>query len=188
MSQFVRQIPDGDTFERLVCPTCGYVDYENPKVVVGSVVVDAGRVLLCRRAIQPRRGFWTLPAGYLEMGETIEDGARREALEEARAHIVLDGVLGIYSISRIGQVQVIFRGRFDGPANFATGPESQDVGLFGWDDIPWEAIAFPTVRWSLQAWHAIGAGPLGAPAGNPPEDPRGTAGLPADATAMGSGL
>ena len=169
MSQFVRQIPDGDTFERLVCPTCGYVDYENPKVVVGSVVVDAGRVLLCRRAIQPRRGFWTLPAGYLEMGETIEDGARREALEEARAHIVLDGVLGIYSISRIGQVQVIFRGRFDGPANFATGPESQDVGLFGWDDIPWEAIAFPTVRWSLQAWHAIGAGPLGAPAATRPK-------------------
>ncbi len=127
MSQFVRQIPDGDTLERLVCPTCGYIDYENPKVVVGSVVVDAGRVLLCRRAIQPRRGFWTLPAGYLEMGETIEDGARREALEEARARIALDGVLGIYSISRIGQVQVIFRGRFDGPATYAAGPESEDV-------------------------------------------------------------
>ena len=188
MSQFVRQVPDGDNRERLVCPTCSYIAYENPKLVAGSVVVESGRVLLCRRAIEPRRGYWTLPAGYLEMGETIEEGARREALEEALARIVLDGVLAIYSISRIGQVQVIFRARFDGPPSFAAGPESEAVGLFAWDEIPWDAIAFPSVHWSLHAWRAVGAGRLGAPAGTPPEDPRGDAVLPADAAAMGSAL
>ncbi len=188
MSQFVRQVPDGDNRERLVCQSCGHIDYENPKIVVGSVVVESGRVLLCRRAIEPRRGYWTLPAGYLEMGETVEEGARREALEEAQARIALDGVLAIYSISRIGQVQVIFRGRFDGPPVFAAGPESEDVGLFAWDDIPWNDIAFPSVRWALHTWRAVGAGRLGAPAINPPEDPRGTAGLPADAVRLGSGL
>jgi ADP-ribose pyrophosphatase YjhB (NUDIX family) len=188
MSQFVRQVPDGDNRERLVCQTCGHIDYENPKIVVGSVVVEQDQVLLCRRAIEPRRGYWTLPAGYLELGETVEDGARREALEEAEARIALDGVLAIYSISRIGQVQVIFRGRFDGPPAFAAGPESTAVGLFGWDDIPWDAIAFPSVRWSLQAWRETGMGGLGAPAGNPPEDPRGTARLQAGAAMQEVGL
>ena len=163
MSQFVRQVPDGDNRERLARQECGHIDYENPKIVVGTVVVEFGRVLLCRRAIEPRRGFWTLPAGFLEMGETIEEGARREALEEAQARIALDGVLAIYSISRIGQVQVVFRGRFDGPPVFAAGPESADVDLFAWDHISWHDIAFPSVRWSLHAWRAVGSGRAGAP-------------------------
>ena len=188
MSHFVRQVPDGDNRERLVCPVCGHIDYENPKIVTGTVVVESGCVLLCRRAILPRRGYWTLPAGFLEMGETIEEGARREALEEAQARITLDGVLAIYSISRIGQVQIIFRGGFDGPPSFAAGPESEAVGLFAWDDIPWNAIAFPSVRWSLEAWRAVDAGRLGAPATNPPEHPRGISSLPADAARTGSGL
>jgi ADP-ribose pyrophosphatase YjhB (NUDIX family) len=165
-----------------------HIVYENPNIVAGSVVVESGRVLLCRRAIAPRRGYWTLPAGFMEMGETVEEGARREALEEAQAHVVLDGVLAIYSISRIGQVQVIFRARFDGPPTFAAGPESEAVAMFAWDDIPWDAIAFPTVQWSLHAWHAAGPGRLGAPATNPPEDPRGTKRLPADADALKTGL
>jgi ADP-ribose pyrophosphatase YjhB (NUDIX family) len=173
MPEFVRSTPDGDTRERMVCPECGHVSYENPKVVVGSVVVHDGRVLLCRRAIMPRRGFWTLPAGYLELGETVEEGARREALEEACAEIALDGVLGLYSISRIGQVQVIFRARLGPAARYAAGPESLDVGLFAWNAIPWEEIAFPSVHWALQAWRRAGDGPLGPPAGNPPEDARG---------------
>lgn len=188
MSQFVRQVPDGDNRERLVCTNCGHIDYENPKIVVGSVVVCAGSVLLCRRAIPPRRGFWTLPAGYLEMGESIEDGARREALEEAQAHIALDGILALYSISRIGQVQVIFRAHFDGTPVFGAGPESEEVELFDWDHVPWDEIAFPTVRWALHAWQRAGTGRLAAPAGNPPEDPRGTAGLPAEAATMRSAL
>ena len=172
MPEFVRQVPNGDNRERNVCGDCGYVAYENPKIVVGSVVAHAGRILLCRRAIEPRRDYWTLPAGYMELGETLQAGAMREAQEEAEADIALDGVLAMYSISHIGQVQVIFRARFADPAlpRFAAGPESLEVGLFAWDDIPWDRIAFPTVRWALDAWRANPLGVLGAPAGNPAED------------------
>ena len=168
MPEFVRQIPAGDNRERSVCASCGHVDYENPKIVVGSVVAHDGLVLLCRRAIAPRMGFWTLPAGYLELGETVEAGARREAFEEAEADIRMDGILAVYSIARIGQVQVIFRARFAGEPAYAAGPESLDVRLFAWDDIPWPELAFPSVHWSLRAWRDSGSGPLGAPSGNPP--------------------
>ena len=168
MPEFVKQIPDGDDRERLICAECGHIDYQNPKIVVGSVVAHGGQVLLCRRAIEPRRGFWTLPAGYLEFGETPQEGARREAREEAEADIALDGVLALYSISRLGQVQVLFRARFAVSPHFAAGPESLEVALFAWDEIPWTEIAFPTVRWALEAWRANPLGPLGAPAGNPP--------------------
>jgi len=178
MPDFIRRVPDGDNRERLVCSYCGHVAYENPKVVVGSVVVAAGAVLMCRRAIDPRRGFWTLPAGYLELGETIEEGARREAWEEARARIALDGILGVFSISRIGQVQVIFRASFEGTPAYAAGEESLDVRLFPPEEIPWSEIAFPSVHWALDAWRGAGAGPLAAPARNPAQDPRGTDGLP----------
>jgi ADP-ribose pyrophosphatase YjhB (NUDIX family) len=172
MPEFVRRIPDGDDRERLVCRDCDFVAYENPKIVVGSVVAVDGQVLLCRRAIEPRRGFWTLPAGYMEMAETVEEGARREAWEEARARIALEGVLAIYSIARIGQVQVIFRAGLAEPG-FAAGPESLEVRLFAWAEIPWSEIAFPSVHWALQAWRAGAAAPLGVPATNPPEDARG---------------
>jgi ADP-ribose pyrophosphatase YjhB (NUDIX family) len=178
MPSFVRSVPDGDTLERAVCTSCGFVDYQNPKVVAGAVVEHGGQVLLCRRAIEPRRGFWTLPAGYLELGETVEEGARREAWEEAEARIVLDGVLALYSISRIGQVQVLFRAGFDGPARFAPGAESLDVRLFAWDDIPWDEIAFPSVHWALEAWRGGAGRPLGAPATNPASDLRGTGRIP----------
>jgi ADP-ribose pyrophosphatase YjhB (NUDIX family) len=174
MAAFIRRIPEGDDRERLTCPDCGFVAYENPKIVVGSVVTaEDGRVLMCRRAIEPRCGFWTLPAGYMEMQETVEEGARREAWEEARARIALDGVLAVYSIARIGQVQVIFRARLAEP-EFEAGPESLEVRLFAWEEIPWGEIAFPSVHWSLKAWQAARGGPLGAPALNPAEDPRGS--------------
>lgn len=174
MVRFSYHIPEGDTHERAVCDNCGYVAYENPKVVVGSVVVHAGQVLLCRRAIEPRRGYWTLPAGYLELKETVEEGAQREALEEAQARIALDGILAVFSISRIGQVQIIFRARFDGPPVFAPGVESLEARLFDWKDVPWTELAFPSVHWSLHAWRAAGDRRLGVPAGNPPGDRRGT--------------
>ncbi len=173
MTGFARRIPEGDNRERAVCDECGYIAYENPKVVVGTVVVSSGKVLLCRRAIEPRRGYWTLPAGYMELGETLEEGAAREALEEAEATIAIDGILGVFSIARIGQVQVIFRGRFAGAPHFAPGPESQEVELFGWDRIPWDEIAFPSGHWALDAWRRNAEGQLGAPAGNPQEDLRG---------------
>lgn len=151
-----RRVPLGDNRERLTCPDCGFIDYENPRVVVGAVVVAPGdpeRILLCRRAIMPRAGFWTLPAGFLELGETAAEGAAREAFEEALARIVIDDVLGVYSIARIGQVQVIFRARLLGPAIGPT-PESSEVGLFRWEEIPWGELAFPSVEWSLQHWRA----------------------------------
>jgi ADP-ribose pyrophosphatase YjhB (NUDIX family) len=187
---FMRQVPDGDTRERLVCRDCGHVAYENPKIVVGSVVIHQDQVLLCRRAIEPRRGFWTLPAGYLEMGESIEEGAQREAYEEAEARIALDGILAVYSISRIGQVQVIFRARFADAARpaFAAGPESAEVALFAWQQIPWDHLAFPSVRWSLDAWRANTHGALGAPVGNPAEDRHVGLRLHPEAAAMGSAL
>ncbi len=174
MVRFSYRVPEDDTRERAVCDDCGYIAYENPKIVVGSVVVHNGQVLLCRRAIEPRRGYWTLPAGYLELQETVEEGAQREALEETQARIALDGILAVFSISRIGQVQIIFRARFDGAADFAPGVESLDVQLFDWDAIPWSELAFPSVHWSLKAWHALGDKPVGAPVGNPPSDRRGT--------------
>ena len=180
MASFVRRIPEGDNRERQVCGDCGFVAYENPKVIVGSVVVSDGRVLLCRRAIEPRRGFWTLPAGYMELGETLEEGAAREALEEAEAVIAIDGILGVFSIARIGQVQVIFRARFRdaGPPVYSAGPESLEVKLFSPDEIPYDLIAFPSVHWALKAWRDTGAGRLGMPAGNPAHDPRGVDPMP----------
>lgn len=175
MTEFTRAVPDGDTRERLVCTRCGHIDYQNPKIIVGSVIAHDDRVVLCRRAIEPRRGFWTLPAGYLELGETAEEGAAREAWEEAGARIAFDGLLAVFSISRIGQVQLIFRAGFADPRApaHAAGPESEAVELFDWADIPWSDLAFPSVRWALEAWRAGRARPLGAPATNPVEDPRG---------------
>jgi ADP-ribose pyrophosphatase YjhB (NUDIX family) len=171
-ANFIRRIPDGEDRERLTCAECGFVAYENPKIVTGSVVAVDGKVMLCRRAIEPRRGFWTIPAGYMELGETVEEAARREAREEACAEIAIEGVLAIYSIARIGQVQVLFRAGLARPG-FAAGAESLEVRLFDWDDIPWADLAFPSVHWVLLAWREAGPGPLGPPRTNPPEDLRG---------------
>ena len=179
MYSFVQRVPDGDERERMVCADCGYIAYENPKIVVGSVVAVGDRVLMCRRAIEPRQGFWTLPAGYMELGETLEEGAAREAREEAEAAITIQGILGVYDIARIGQVQVIFLARFTDPVepSFGPGAESLEVQLFQWEEIPWDEIAFPTVAWALNAWRAAGPATLGAPAGNPADDKRGVYGL-----------
>jgi ADP-ribose pyrophosphatase YjhB (NUDIX family) len=161
-----RRIPEGDDRERLLCPDCGYVAYENPKMVVGAVVAHESKILLCRRAIPPRTGYWTLPAGFLELGETPEEGARREAWEEARAHLELTGLLAVYSVTRISQVQLIYRARLAAPG-YGAGPESEAVQLFPWDEIPWDALAFPTVRWALQRYREVGPeGPV-VPVGNP---------------------
>jgi ADP-ribose pyrophosphatase YjhB (NUDIX family) len=147
--KFIRTVPDGDLQERLVCADCGFINYENPKIVVGSVVRWEDRILMCRRAIEPQSGLWTLPAGYLELRESAIDGAKREAWEEARARIDITGVLAVYTIRRLSQVQVIFRAALTSP-EIAAGPESREVALFRWNEIPWDEIAFPSVRWALQ--------------------------------------
>lgn len=152
--RFERMVPVGDDRERNVCANCDYVAYENPKIVVGSVASFGGAVLLCRRAIEPRRGFWTLPAGYLEMGESVEQGALREAWEEARCRLTIDRILAVYSVPSISQVQILFRARL-AKSEFSPGPESAAVELFGWEDIPWAGIAFPTVAWALQQWKEV---------------------------------
>ncbi|MCW5770869.1 MAG: NUDIX hydrolase [Rhodospirillaceae bacterium] len=147
-------VPPGDDRERLVCRDCGYIHYENPKIVVGSVATLGDRVLLCRRAIQPRLGFWTLPAGYLEARETVADGAKREALEEACAEIEVGDLFAVYNIPRLSQVHLFFRAKLLGEA-VACGPESLEVGLFRWDDLPMAELAFPTTHWALAHYREV---------------------------------
>ncbi|MGB7287776.1 MAG: NUDIX hydrolase [Salaquimonas sp.] len=162
----IKTVPDGDTHERSVCEHCGFVNYQNPKIVVGSVVRHEGKFLLCRRAIEPRKGFWTIPAGYMELLETPEDGARREAFEEANARLELGELLAVYTVPRLSQVQLIYRATLpDG--RFSAGEESLEVGLFAFEDIPWDEIAFPTVHWALNHERSIQLGKARAPFKNP---------------------
>jgi|SRR5215469_16158126 len=175
---FARATPEGDDRERLVCVDCGFVLYDNPKIVVGSVARWGDKILMCRRAINPRRGFWTLPAGYLELNESTQAGAAREAWEEARARIAIESLLAIYDIPRISQVQLIYRARLI-DETVSAGPESLEVGLFGWDQIPWDDIAFPSVRWALGHEREVrDSGDL-SPRSNPPAGPGEPPGAPA---------
>ena len=164
---FTRAVPPGDDRTRLVCVDCGFVRYENPKVVVGSVAAWDDRILLCRRGIEPRKGFWTLPAGYLELQESAVEGALREAWEEARATLEIDQLLAVYSIPRISQVQLIYRARLASP-DVEPGPESAETGLFRWDEIPWGDIAFPSVHWALNHYAEVRDAAVFAPRTNPP--------------------
>jgi len=142
------RVPAGDTHERAVCRSCGHVQYQNPKVVVGSVPVWEERILLCRRAIEPRLGKWTLPAGFMEQNETAPEGAAREALEEANAKIEVEQLYTFFSVPHISQVYVIFRARLL-DLDVAPGVESLEVKLAREDEIPWDEIAFASVRRTL---------------------------------------
>jgi len=164
-----RMKPAGDDRERLVCQECGFIDYQNPRIIVGSVALWDDQILLCRRAIEPRRGFWTLPAGFLESNETAAEGAIREAREEANAEIETGALLAVYSIPRISQVQLIYLARLVTP-EISPGPESLEVGLFRYEDIPWGDTAFPSVRWALRAYAEVGNQPVFAPRTNPAGD------------------
>lgn len=164
---FARTVPDGDTHERAVCETCGFVNYENPKIVVGSVVRHDGKILLCRRAIEPRKGFWTIPAGFMELHETPEDGARREAQEEANAALAIESLLAVYSVPRLSQVQLLYRATLAEPG-FSAGPESLEVALFDWDEIPYADLAFPTVHWVMAHERMVQEGRGTGPFANPP--------------------
>lgn len=163
---FRNAIPPGDDHERLVCNACGFVSYENPKIVVGSVVTRGEKILLCKRAIEPRKGFWTLPAGFLELNETPEDGARREAREEAMAEIAIQALLAVYAIPHISQVQLMYLARLVSD-DVSAGPESEAVGLYDWDEIPWEELAFPSVHWALNQFREVTGQDAFAPFSNP---------------------
>lgn len=146
------RVPEQDERPRAICSQCGMVHYQNPRIVVGAVAFWQERVLLCRRAIAPRIGYWALPAGYLELGESTEAGALREAWEEAQAELNLRQLLAVYNLVHINQVQILYLAELKQP-NIYPGPESQQVGLFSLSEIPWQELAFPTVQHALRhAW------------------------------------
>ena len=148
-SSIARRVPPGDNMPRFVCGDCGTIHYQNPKVVVGTLPEWDDRVLLCRRAIEPRHGLWTLPAGFLENGETIFEGALRETLEEASARVEIGNLYSMISLPQISQVYVIFRARLL-DLDFGPGPESLDVRLFEEHEVPWEELAFRTIARTLR--------------------------------------
>jgi len=143
------RIPDGDTVPRHVCESCHAVHYRNPKLIVGCVPEWEGKVLLCRRGIEPRHGLWTVPAGFMEMGETAPQGAMRETLEEANAHVEIEQLYALYSLPHIGQVYVLFRARLL-DLDFSAGHETLEARLFPEEELPWDDLAFATVRKTLR--------------------------------------
>ncbi len=164
----VQRVPPGDSLPRFVCDQCGEIHYQNPKVVVGTVPELDGRILLCRRAIEPRYGYWTLPAGFMENAETVAEGAARETLEEAGARVELAGAFSMISVPRVNQVHVFFRARVL-DREFRPGVETLEVTLYDEAAIPWKDIAFRTVSLTLEHWFADRArGTFGFHAGEIP--------------------
>jgi ADP-ribose pyrophosphatase YjhB (NUDIX family) len=147
------RIPEGDTVTRHVCRQCGTIHYLNPKLVVGCIPEWNNQILLCRRAIEPRHGLWTLPAGFMENGETTAQGAIRETLEEACARVEIGELFSLVNVPHINQVHLFYRGRLlDG--QFAAGAESLETVLFSEADIPWQDLAFRSVTLCLKAYFA----------------------------------
>ena len=143
------RIPPGDNLPRYVCAGCGTIHYENPKIVVGCIPEWEDRILLCRRAIEPRHGLWTVPAGFMENGETTTQGAMRETLEEASARVEILGLYALFNIPHINQVYMLYRARLL-DLDFHAGAETLETRLFVEGDVPWDTLAFATVRRTLQ--------------------------------------
>ena len=152
-SPVVKRVPPGDSLLRWVCDACGEIHYQNPKLVVGAVQEWEGRLLLCRRAIEPRYGYWTLPAGYMENDETAGQAALRETLEEAGARIELLAPFSLISVPYVNQVHLFYRARLL-DLEFKPGEESLDVALYEEAGVPWKEIAFRTVGLTLKHWFA----------------------------------
>jgi 8-oxo-dGTP pyrophosphatase MutT (NUDIX family) len=145
------RVPPGDTLPRYVCTACGLVHYENPKLILGCVPEHDGRLLLCKRAIEPRLGFWTFPAGFMENGETLQQAAARECREEANAEVVVGSLLSVVHVLHAHQVHVNFRATLANP-EFGVGSESLQTLLVRPEDIPWGQLAFPSVDFTLRHW------------------------------------
>ncbi len=146
--------PQDDHRERHVCTVCGTIHYENPKIIAGAIPEwTDGRILLCRRAIEPRHGLWTLPAGFMENGETTSQAAARETLEEANARVEVLGLYAMYNLPYINQVQMLFRAKLL-DLDFSPGVESLEVELFGENEIPWDTLAFRPIRMTLEHFFA----------------------------------
>ncbi|HWD34330.1 NUDIX hydrolase [Pseudomonas caricapapayae] len=151
-NQVIQRIPEGDTRLRYVCDHCHTVHYQNPNIVAGVLPTWGSQVLLCRRAIEPRRGYWTLPAGFMENGETMENAARRETVEEACARVGQMTLYQLFDLPHINQVHVFFRAEL-ADLDFAVGVESLEVRLFDESEIPWDELAFRTVSRTLECYY-----------------------------------
>ncbi len=150
------KIPLDDNRERFVCDHCETIHYQNPNNVCGAILTSGNQVLLCKRAIEPRYGLWTLPAGFMENNETVAEAAARESIEEANARAKSLSLFGIFSMPYISQVYMMFHGVLD--SDISPGPESLEVGLFTEAQIPWQELAFPVVTHSLQLYFEQGPG------------------------------
>ena len=147
------KVPEGDSLPRSVCTACHTIHYQNPRVIAGTLPIWRDQVLLCKRAIAPRDGYWTLPAGFLENSETIAEGAARETMEEANAKVSDLQLYTVFSLPHISQVYTFFRAALEGP-EYSSGPESLEVELFYEQDIPWDQLAFPVITQTLQHYFA----------------------------------
>jgi len=152
-AKVAQRVPPGDSLPRWVCDECGEIHYQNPKVVVGTIPEHEGRILLCRRAIEPRYGYWTLPAGFMENDETTAQAAARETEEEAGANIEMGEPFTLISVPRVNQVHLYYRARLRN-LEFKPGEETLEVALMGEGEIPWKEIAFRTVGLTLKHWFA----------------------------------
>ncbi len=146
----MQEIPDDDNRVRAICHNCNTIHYENPKVVVGCIPERDGQILLCKRAIEPRYGYWTLPAGFMELDESVEEGAARETMEEACAEVEIGHLFASVDIVDAGQVHLFFTAKL--VSDFAPGPESLDVAMYDKDKIPWDEIAFLSGKFALERY------------------------------------
>ena len=150
--KFNKEVPEGDNRERTVCDNCGMIFYENPKVVAGCLLVWKDKILLCKRATEPRAGYWTLPAGFMENYETVEDGARRETMEEAGAKSKKIDLFLMCNLPHISQVYMMYHGKLE-DGKYEAGIESTEVKLFSKDEIPWNEIAFTVIEKTIKLYY-----------------------------------
>ena len=147
-ADIIIKIPPNDDRERFVCSSCEIIHYQNPNVIAGCIPVWENRILLCKRAIEPRSGYWTLPAGFMELGETTIEAARRETMEEANARVEIQNLYTVINLPHANQVYMMFRARLK-DLDFSPGAESTEVDLFEESDIPWDKLAFRTIEHTL---------------------------------------
>jgi ADP-ribose pyrophosphatase YjhB (NUDIX family) len=157
----VYRVPDDDNRERAVCEGCGRIHYENPRIITGCLPLWKDQVLLCRRSIEPQKGLWTVPAGFMEKGESLEDGALRETYEEAYAKVKLGPLFVVYSVLHISQVQMFFLADLESDDCFKPGIETLETRLFKLGEIPWDEIAFSAVTYTLRRYVEEGKSGIG---------------------------
>ena len=152
-AELVKKIPEGDNLERFVCNKCGHIHYQNPNIVTGVLAyTDQDELILCKRSIEPRHGYWTLPAGFLENGESIEEGALRETKEETNSTVKIDDIYFMFDIPQIGQFYVLYKASIE-ENSYSPTTESLEVELFSYDEIPWDELAFPFVPIALEQFY-----------------------------------